>query len=149
MQLHDNVVEDMLANITDPKLRDAYGEIINGKTTHFVHCNSVACGGRVIAYINADGLVRETKPVLSDDALKGVYSSGLEGSRQRLDGHLGFRCYCGNNSILADEEKGIIDANVPSKQDLYRVADRLSRRTRIALPTVGDITIDGFTKEKI
>jgi hypothetical protein len=78
-----------------------------------------------------------------------MYESGLEGSRQRLDGHLGFRCYCGNSSILADEEKGLISVSPPTKEALYEVAERLSKRDNVVLPDLGSVTIDGFTKESV
>lgn len=35
-------------------------------------------------------------------------SGPLLSSRKRLDGLMGYRCLCGNNSIIADIEKGII-----------------------------------------
>ena len=100
MHIQQNVVKDMLGNIKDPKLRGVYGSIISGKIVAQVHCLSDHCKGRVIAFIDETGKVGETDPEVSPEGANGLYSSGLEGSRQRLDGQMGFRCYCGNSSIL-------------------------------------------------
>jgi hypothetical protein len=157
MQIQQNVAKDMLKNISDPKLREVYGSIISGKIVAFVHCLSDNCKGRVIATIDDTGKVDETAPVLtkalskkSQSSLSGIYSSGLEGSRQRLDGQMGFRCYCGNNSILCEEEKGIISPARPSSEDLQKIANRLSKRkTIIYSPKNGKTNIDGFVIEEV
>ncbi|MFA5937323.1 MAG: hypothetical protein WC822_05635, partial [Candidatus Paceibacterota bacterium] len=80
----------------------------------------------------------------------GLYNSGLEGSRQRLDGQWGFRCYCGNNSVLCEEEKGVITPARPSQADLQKIAERLShRKTNTYLPKNGKTNIDGFVIEEV
>lgn len=37
-----------------------------------------------------------------------VLSAKLRSTRKRLDGHMGYECRCGNNSILAKVEEGIV-----------------------------------------
>lgn len=150
MQVGQNVIKDMLGNIKDPKLREVYGSIISGKIVAQVHCMSKTCKGRVIAFIDETGKVDETDPELSPEGAYGLYSSGLEGSRQRLDGLLGFRCYCGNNSILCEEEKGIITPARPSQEALQKIAQRLGeRKPNTYVPRNGKIKIDGFIVEEV
>ena len=156
MQVAQNVITDMLKNIKDPKLRGVYGNIISGKITGLVRCNSDNCQGRIIAHITEDGRVDETPPLPQKKLKKGatiaqrVYSSGLEGSRQRFDGQWGFRCYCGNNSILCAEEQGIITPARPSEEDLQKIATRLSRRKGNPYEIKnGKCAVDGFTIEEV
>lgn len=102
------------------------------------------CKGRVIALIDDKGAVTETEPV-ADPTGNQTYCSGLEGSRQRFDGQMGFRCYCGNNSILCEEEKGVITPARPTANDLQKIANRLSKRQdNIYIPNEGKTEIDGF-----
>lgn len=156
MQVAQNVITDMLKNIKDPKLRGVYGNIISGKISGLVRCNSDNCQGRIIAHITEDGRVEETPPVANKKPRKGatiaqaLYSSGLEGSRQRFDGQYGFRCYCGNNSILCTEEQGIITPARPSEQDLITIAERLQKRQgNPYIAKNGKTEIDGFTVEEV
>lgn len=150
MQIQQNVVKDMLKNIKDPKLRGVYGSIISGKIVAQVKCMSARCNGRVIAYIDETGKVDETAPKVDTKGKYGLYSSGLEGTRQRFDGQVGFRCYCGNSSILCEEEKGIITPARPSQADLEKIAQRLSQRnTNAYLPKNGKTNIDGFVIEEV
>lgn len=108
------------------------------------------CKGRVIAYIDETGKVDEAEPELSPEGAYGRYSSGLEGSRQRFDGQVGFRCYCGNNSVLCEEEKGVITPARPSQADLEKIAKRLVRRNgNEYLPKNGKTNIDGFVIEEV
>ena len=150
------VLKDMLGNVTDPKMRQVYGSIISGDVVAQVRCMSERCKGRVIAFIDSMGRVDETQPVIHklkkkeapEDAP--VYDSGLEGSRQRLDGVMGFRCYCGNNSVLCEEEKGIITPARPSQEDILEIAQRLGKRKpNMYLPNKGKTNIDGFVIEEV
>lgn len=150
MAVRQNILQDMLGNIADPKLRNVYGKIIAGDIKALVHCMSKHCDGRVIAHIGIGGEVTETTPEVAPEGAYGLYSSGLEGSRQRLDGQWGFRCYCGNSSILCKEEQDIITPALPSQEDLITIAERLLKRNpNIYLPRNGRTNIDGFVIEEI
>lgn len=180
----DNLIEDMLRNIPDPRMREQYGRLVSGEIIAQVQCLSEdvfedrefdvldkhgnpvlyksgtkkgepktevrntlvrkGCKGRVIANVGKDGNVVETPPVQDDDGPNGIYCSGLEGHRIRLDGTLGFRCYCGQNSILLEEEQGIITAGPPSEADLNTIALRLSKRTNIMTPPHVTALKEGF-----
>lgn len=189
----DNLINDMLKNIPDPKMRSIYGQIASGDIAQKVLCMSEdiyedrevalldendepvlfksgphkgepktkvenvlvrkGCAGRVIAHIYSDGRIEETPPVESDSARFG-YESGLEGSRIRFDGQRGFRCYCGNNSIMCEEEKGILNPNMPvppTQDDLYQIAERLSKREtpNLTPDESGKLSIDGFVIEEV
>jgi len=113
-------INNMLDNITDPNQRDLFGQIIRGDISQQVKCNSDDCGGRVIGRKTVSG-------TWIDDPLEeeGVPVSGLKSTRERLDGTLGFQCWCGNNTLVASTEEGIITANVPSKEDLLKIAQNI------------------------
>lgn len=150
MHTKQNVINDMLGNIKDPKARNLYGAIVAGEVYAQVKCLSKTCKGRVIAFIDRNGRVDETEPVVDPKGKYGLYKSGLEGSRQRLDGQMGFRCYCGNSSILCKEETGIITPARPTQEAVAKVAERLSKRTgNEYLPKNGETEIDGFIIEEI
>jgi len=140
----DNLVKDMLRNIPDPKMREQYGRLLSGEIAQEVHCLSDNCKGRIIAYIGKNGKVTEAEPIAGEDGPNGIYTSGLEGSRIRLDGTLGFRCYCGQNSILLEEEQGVITNRLPSESDLNTIALRLSKRTNIIIPEHVKAKKEGF-----
>lgn len=148
MQVPDNVVNNMLKNLPAP-MRQAYGSIVNGDVTHLVHCDSKKCKGKIIAHIMTDGRVIETQLVIDPKGKYGRYSSGLEGSRQRLDGNWGFRCYCGNNSILSSQEQGHIGAGAPSKEDIMTIANKVQRKPTKISTKGGKISVDGFTLEQV
>jgi hypothetical protein len=156
MNLPNNAVKEMLANVPDPQLRSMYGNIANGQIAAVVRCMSETCKGNIIAHITAAGRVEETPPVanktLRNAATKAqaVYKSGLEGHRQRLDGEWGFRCYCGNVSVLAPEEKGVITPARPSESDLVKIADRLGKRKGDPYAWKnGKKEVDGFVIEEM
>ena len=145
MPVHNKIIQDMLGNINDPKMRSVYGRIISGDIVKQIECWSDNCKGRVIATVDSKGAVEETPPVVDPEGKNGIYSSGLEGSRQRFDGQIGFRCYCGNNSILCEEEKGVITPARPSMEDLEKIAERLERRKPNLYPVnKGKQNVDGF-----
>lgn len=151
--LSQDVYEDREVPLTDADGNEIVytkgpkkGEVKTEVQTVLVHGG---CNGRVIANVSADGRVTETAPREDTTGAYGRYSSGLEGSRLRLDGTLGFRCYCGNNSILLEEEKGVITASPPSEQDLTTIALRLSKRTNIIVPDHIKAQKEGFMVEDV
>lgn len=146
--MHQSVINEMLQNIPDPQMREMYGSIVNAKYTSQVRCMSNKCKDRVIAYIDTNQDVHENNPLT--DKKTGAYKSGLSSSRMRMDGYWGFHCYCGNYSILAQEERGIIGAGPPNKRDLETIADKLRRRKSNPLPDKSGATVvDGFKIEDI
>lgn len=155
----NQLAHDMLDKIDDPNVRQQYANILNGQIIGFVHCDSKFCGGRVIGNMMADGTCQETPPVPpSKSQMKRFiamgkqiphFVSGLEGDRVRLDGSRGFRCYCGNNSILHKHEQGHVTATAPSKRDLEAVFGKMHRNPSEYPEVNGKITIDGFTLEKV
>lgn len=148
--LSEDIMEDVLIEVLDednnPVLFKSGKRKGEPKTTKETVVAREGCKGRTIAYLLSSGAVQETPPLVNDNPyFTGQYKSGLEGSRQRLDGQRGFRCYCGNSSILCEEEKGVITPAVPSQLDLQKVAERLSnRKPNLYLPKNGETKIDGF-----
>lgn len=78
-----------------------------------------------------------------------IYVSGLEGDRTRLDGSRGFRCYCGNSSILHEHEQGIISGNQPTKRDLEKVFGKIQSKPTEYNEINGKVYVDGFSIEKV
>lgn len=154
-----SIAEEMLQHIADPSVREQYAGILNGQTIGIVHCHSQFCKGRAIAHVMNDGKIVELEPVTPSEkqaaafikAKKQVprYVSGLEGDRMRLDGSRGFRCYCGNSSILHEHEQGIISHNQPSKGDLERVFGKLQAKPSTYNEIDGTLYIDGFSIERV
>lgn len=154
-----SIADDMLQHIEDPAIRQQYGNILNGQIVGIVHCHSQFCKGRAIANVMADGSVQELPPVLpSQSMVKRLTSlgqpiphfvSGLEGDRVRLDNSRGFRCYCGNNSILHKHEQGHVTANAPTKRDLEQVFGKMQANPSEYNEINGKVYIDGFSIEKV
>ena len=144
--------EDAYTDVEQPVLDDKNEPVLyksgphkgEPKTETVKQLTRKGCKGRVIAHITASGKVIETAPVPDRNGPNGIYSSGLEGSRIRLDGTLGFRCYCGQNSILLEEEQGVITGVPPSEADLNTIALRLSKRTNIIVPAHVKAQKEGF-----
>lgn len=153
------LAHDMLQHIADPNVRQQYGNILNGQVVGIVHCHSQLCKGRAIAQLMADDTVQELPPVEVTEAqakkfIKAKqpiprYVSGLEGDRVRLDGSRGFRCYCGNASILHEHEQGIITANQPTKRDIEAVFGKMSRNPSKYNEIDGTLYVDGFSIERV
>jgi hypothetical protein len=158
------VAHDMLQYITNPEIRQTYANILNGRIVAQVRCNSATCKGRVIAHISADengelGVAHEVLPLEPTQAqirkfekeghTPPTYVSGLEGDRVRLDGSRGFRCYCGNNSILHKHEVGHVRANSPTKRDLEQVFGKMHSQPIKYKEVNGKMDVDGFTIERI
>lgn len=144
-----DLVNEMLKHIPDPGLRDYYAKIANGQFTHQVCCHSKSCKGRVIGRKMA--LDNNRYSWVDDDLVgeDGRPVSGLASSRQRFDGKEGFRCWCGNDSILAKAEKGIIGGNPPTAEDLQKIATRLGPDLMTQPVQNGKVKVDGFTVEEI
>lgn len=64
--------------------------------------------------------------------------------RHRLDDKFGFECICGNYSILAKAEAGILIGEKPSKEDIKEVITRLNKEVRTTSNKV-----DGFKIEEV
>lgn len=170
-------IQEMFKAIPDPKMRQQLSSIMTSKEVKAIHCTSedtiievdepildknnqptygkdgtpktklvkqttqVGCKGRVIAYVLDNGQV---SPVTGKDG-----ETYLRAWRSRLDGHLGFECWCGNDSRLSAQEKGHIGANAPSKTDLERVWENVSKKPSNYPVIKGEQNIDGFVIKEI
>lgn len=154
----NSVVQGMLKNITDPKLRETYGNILNGNFPYKVYCMTPRAGadgkdkhkpGILIGYIDGKGRCIE-EPTL---AKSGQPIAGIETSRDRFDGRKGFRCYCGNWSIQAPEEQPVLGKYKypvpPTKADLAEISERVhaSGKTPGMVFIAGKSEYDGFMVE--
>ena len=93
-------------------------------------------------------------------------SGKLMATRKRLDGHMGYWCLCGNDSRLADVERGIIpqqdydaDGNLLNPEQDMDIHPHHEAAVRILLAqkgydtkvtqSSGKITVDGFIHERL
>lgn len=132
-------LQDMIGAIPDPKQRKLLSNIVSGKITYEVRCESKVCEGAVVGHIYADGTVMEKE--------NEEKTSGLISWRKRFDGELGFRCLCGNESIQAKEEKGhlpIRGTGIPSRSDLEQISQKLAKRSKGYEDKPDGRLVDGF-----
>lgn len=162
MQVQESILKGMLKNISDPGLRETYGNIISGRYAYRVHClapgTNPATGkpfhkpDMPIGFISQKGKVIDACAVNK----KGVPIAGIETSRDRFDGRKGFRCYCGNWSIQSEEEQGVLQTTktpggvAPTQKDLVAIAEALQKSNKGALSFInGRAEYDGFALEEV
>jgi len=134
----------ILETIKDPKQRKTVEGILYGIIVKNVRCMSKACKGRIVAHIYNDGSIKAT----TEKNKRGELLMFLRAFRHRLDGYLGFECWCGNDSRLCEAEKGVVGRTV-DKAGLEKVHDRLQRKPANYVEKNGKILIDKFLIEKI
>lgn len=133
-------LQEMFRTIPDPKMRQQLSGIMTSKQLKAVHCTSDTCKGRVIGHVMDNNTVQ---PV----TVKG--KTYMRAWRNRLDGHLGFECWCGADTRLSAQEKGHIGANVPSKSDLEKVWENVTKKPSNYPVIKGEQNIDGFVIKEI
>lgn len=159
MHVKQDILEEMINGIPDPEERAKYAKILTRQVSAHVHCLSDSCNGKIVGHISPNGgggveiMSEETFEELVEDAdgkpLAKLPVSGLMSHRPRMDGYLGFSCHCGNSSILSQHEDGIVGVMEPTKEDLTRVALRISASPTVARKNPnGDIEVDGFLIEQ-
>lgn len=175
-EVNQDVLNKMLRNISDPKLRQNYSHIITGKFRFNIYCLSKdwseeievpmldeqgeqvyyksgdhigeprrkketiihkGCDGRLVGYIADDGTVISEDKI---DKETGEELSGIASSRDRFDGRKGFSCHCGNSSIIARQEEGVIvPRKIPTQEDLMEIANNLNRN-----PVLDGVAVNGL-----
>jgi len=171
MNIPNAAVEEMLKAIPDRKQRNQIASIINGRIVKEVYCHSQdiverrevnvfdkdgkmvflkngkpklekvdvttrqGCNGRLIARIYDDGRVVMTA---SDG------KAWLRSSRHRFDGQMGFQCHCGQDSLIAEAEAGIIGQAPPSREDLGRIHEKLQVKKPNYQQYENKTFVDGF-----
>lgn len=147
----DEQIKGMLEAIPDQGTRDHYQRILDGVVTHELHCDSDLCKGRVIGHLYVDGQwVGDTaeKIVKKGNPAKGTFPkvSRLETYRIRFDGQTGFKCGCGNSSVLAAQEAGVIGGAPPNRNDLRKIYGNLQAQPAEYNENLdGSLQVDGFT----
>lgn len=143
MTVRKNELKNILGKITDPTQRKIISDILTGRIVKVVKCTSDQCKDRVVANIYSDNKV---KPVVDEDGR--MY---LRAFRVRLDGYLGFQCWCGNDSRLCEAEKGVtgIENNSVQKEDIEEVLARLEAKPAKYLIKNGKQKIDNFIIEQL
>lgn len=155
MYIPDSTAQSMLKNISDPKLREIYGNILSGNFPFKVYCMNPQSKthklGLLIGYI--DGKGRCIEEITLDKS--GAPIAGIETSRDRFDGRKGFRCHCGNWSIQAAEERPVLGKYKipvpPTKEDLLEINARIQKtgKTLGMVFSNGKLEYDGFMIEQV
>lgn len=120
------------------KQRQQIADLMTGNIVKEVHCQSDTCKGRLMGHLYQNGKFRG---VVDEEG-----KMWCRASRYRLDGFLGFQCWCGNDSRLAPQEvgnKGIKQGNA-SKSDLESVWERVSHKPSNYPINGKNQEIDGF-----
>lgn len=126
MQVSQNLMNEMIKNVADPGLRDRYAMAISGKYPKSIYCMKPQKRkhkpGKLIGYIdNRDHCIEE-----NTQNKAGEFVAGLFTSRDRFDGLKGFRCHCGNSSIVCDEEADtVVPGWTPNQKDMAKIWNRL------------------------
>lgn len=135
----------LLNSITNPRQRRDIERILNGQIVAQVRCMSESCNGRIIANIYKDGKVELT---FSPGKNSPENVAWLRSHRNRLDGFLGFECWCGNDSRLSKQEVGHVSTGV-TKEGLKAVAKNVDENPS-RYEKIGDsLTIDGFVIQDV
>lgn len=139
--ISDTTLSQMLGAITDPTMKTHINRIINTEVKKNIRCTSKKCKGAIIGTIDQNGNITPT------------FVNGkmhMRSHRKRLDGGLGFQCWCGNDSRLATEEKGVrgIEQNAVTKDDLAQVWSNLGGKLKEYAIKNGKQDIDGFIIEE-
>lgn len=136
MNIPNNQLQEMFKTIPDPKMRQQLAGIMTSKEVKSIHCMSDTCKGRAIGSVLDNNRVNS----ITDDDGK----TYLRAWRHRLDGFMGFECWCGNDSRLSAQEKGHIGANAPTKSDLEKVWEKVTNKPSQYPVIKGKQTVDGF-----
>lgn len=136
MNVSNQQIQELFRNIPDANLRRQLSDIVNGNVVKTVHCESSKCKGRTIAHILDNGRV---------NAVADKGKTYMRAYRHRLDGFMGFECWCGNDSRIAIQEKGHIGAFAPDKTALQKVWEKVNGKPSDYAVINGVQEIDGFT----
>jgi hypothetical protein len=145
--INESALNKMIDQVNDPELKKRLANIATGQITHQINCLSKTCKGRIIGYIYNNG-------TLEADELRnknGDLISGALAIRPRFDGYQGVECACGNDSRVAEVEKGIMKTNgmPPSKDDMEHIYNNLQKKPANYIEKSGKIEVDNFIIEKV
>ncbi len=161
MQVPNSVMQGMLKNISDPRLRETYGNILSGSYAYAVYCinpqKNPATGKPFHANPCKIGFLTKRGQVIdamTTDKKTRQPIAGIETSRDRFDGRKGFRCYCGNWSIQSEEEQGVLKQSTvpmpPTKDELQQIFGRVQASGKGQLQFINGIAeYDGFRLEEV
>jgi len=140
MSVANQQLQEMFRTIPDANLRRQLADIVTGKAVKAIYCDSDKCKGRLIGHIIDNGKV---------NAIADKGKTYLRSSRHRLDGFMGFECWCGNDSRLSAQEKGHIGANAPTKSDLEKVWEKVTNKPSQYPVIKGKQKVAGFEIREI
>jgi hypothetical protein len=146
----DAVLNEMLKQL--PKeTRKTLANVVSGKITHQVRCESDICKGEVIGYFYPDGVDDNGRPKYRVEPVTVDGKMKLRSVRKRLDGHYGFQCWCGQDSRLAAPEQDSIgyDGQPPTRQGLEDIYARLQKKPAHYPEVNGARDVDGFSIERV
>jgi hypothetical protein len=92
-------------NMDDPKETIKFYSATSN-VVRLVSCNR--CNSPLCLWILDEKQQRANQQLHAEGLRRITIGGSLLSSRLRLDGQVGYRCKCGNNSIINDAEKGIV-----------------------------------------
>lgn len=120
----------ILGKIKDPEVAGQIKSILYHQDEKRIYCQSCK---KEIGIVDLSG----SKP-------RYIKESGIMSARQRFDGEWGFECVCGNDSRIAEQEKGIITSSIPTKEDMNKIFNNIKKKpTKVVESATGKV-IDGF-----
>lgn len=176
MSVSNQEVQEMFRAIPDANLRRQLSDIMTAKHVKSVMCMSEDVEGEIVTPVldKKGEPVLDKEGVAKTEQVKGVIKEGCKGrvighildngkvnattdngktylrsSRHRLDGFMGFECWCGNDSRLAPQEKGYIGATAPDKTALEKVWEKVNKKPSNYPVEKGEQLIDGFKIKEI
>lgn len=147
MLVQDKALNDFTKSIKDRKLRQELSAIVTQKLLYKVYCGSKSCKKKLIVQIYE----RNGQEVPEEQVTYEIRS------RRRFDNEWGFKCSkCGNDSIMAKEEKGHLPVGpsqdhpslTPTPQDLQQIAEKLQNHKPYE-EVKGKKNVDGFIIERV
>lgn len=138
----DAALKTMLGHMP-PTLRRQVVDSLQGNIEFEIYCKSKTCKNRLLGYILD---TKKFRPVTEKDGK--MYCRAI---RYRLDGAIGFQCWCGNDSRLSEQEKGVggIENNAVTSNDLNEVYARLQKKPANYPTSKGIQLVDGFAIKEV
>lgn len=135
--ISQETLDAAIAKIKDPNAREAITKAVVGSYEFEVHCLSKKCKGKLLGYL---GFARPS----GERERKSLDGGILRLRPRRLDGQIGVVCgFCGSDSRLAEEEKGIVKSTRPTDNEFLEITNRLKNKKPYAEDN-GTKEVDGF-----
>lgn len=148
MNVSDKAIKQVLQTLPRAQ-RQTIVNTLSGVNTHRVYCDSKVkdqCDNRFVGYLQKVNNETRFEPHTDDEGKMYIRSW-----RPRMDGQIGYWCWCGNDTRISKHEEGEFDykGNMPNKAGFNRIFERLQAKPPDYQEKAGKTNIDGFRLEAI